>query len=351
MTVLVALGTHAAMTEAQLARHLGYPAGDLAARYPGMTVLNHEWEKTETFVSLGVISGDRVAELSEGRLRESVDVRLNRAVVEHDVALVVGPVFPHEVVGFSGGNKYFFPGVAGQEIIDLSHWLGALISSADIIGTRGTTPVRALIDEAAALIPAEKLALCVVAQSGSGALHAAAFGDPRAAWAAAAEVSAETHVCYLDEPVRRVLSVIPEKYDDIWTAAKGFYKLEPVVADGGEVILYAPHITEISAMHPEINEIGYHCRDYFVRQWHRFKHLHWGVLAHSTHLRGAGTYDEVHGERCRLRVTLATGIPEDVVRAANLDYLDPAAVDLDAFRSDGETFVVPEAGEVLFRLR
>src|SRR3954449_11475099 len=217
MTALIALGTHAPMTEAQLARHLGYPAGDLAARYPGLDVRNHDWADPETFVSLGVIAAERIAELSEGRLSESVDVRLNRAVAEHDVALVVGPVFPHEVVGFSGGNKYFFPGVAGQEIIDLSHWLGALITSADIIGTLGTTPVRALIDEAAALIPAETLALCVVAQSGTGDLHAAAFGEPRAAWAAAAAVSAETHVRYLDAPVRRVLAVIPEKYDDMWT--------------------------------------------------------------------------------------------------------------------------------------
>jgi nickel-dependent lactate racemase len=348
LTVLIALGTHAPMTEAQLARHLG---GDPAERYPGTTVLNHEWADPETFVSLGVIPAERVAELSEGRLAESVDVRLNRAVVEHDVALVVGPVFPHEVVGFSGGNKYFFPGVAGQEIIDLSHWLGALITSADIIGTRGTTPVRALIDEAAALVPAATLALCVVARSGSGALHAATFGEPRAAWAAAAEVSAQTHVRYLDAPVRRVLAVIPEKYDDMWTAAKGFYKLEPVVADGGEVVVYAPHITRISAMHPEIEEIGYHCRDWFLGQWERYRHLHWGVLAHSTHLRGAGTWDPVQGERCRVRVTLATGIPEDVVRRAALDYLDPASVDVEACRADGETFVVPEAGEVLFRLR
>ena len=200
VTALVALGTHAPMSETQLARHLGYPAGDLAARYPGMELRNHEWADPATFVSLGVIPESRVAELSDGLLRESVDVRLNRAVVEHDVALVVGPVFPHEVVGFSGGNKYFFPGVAGQEIIDLSHWLGALITSADIIGTHGVTAVRALIDEAAALIPARTLALCVVAQSGSGALHAATFGEPRAAWAAAAAVSAETHVRYLDAP-------------------------------------------------------------------------------------------------------------------------------------------------------
>jgi nickel-dependent lactate racemase len=351
MTALVALGTHAPMGEAQLARHLGAPAGGIADRYPGLTVLNHEWDDPATFVSVGTIPAARVAELSGGRLAEAVDVRLNRAVVEHDVALVVGPVFPHEVVGFSGGTKYFFPGVAGQEIIDLSHWLGALITSAEIIGTRGTTPVRALIDEAAELVPAEKLALCVVVRSGGTALHAAAFGEPRAAWAAAADVSAQAHVRYLDAPVRRVLSLVPEKYADMWTAAKGFYKVEPVVADGGEVVIYAPHITRISAMHPEIEQIGYHCRDYFVGQWDRFRHLHRGVLAHSTHLRGAGTWDEQHGERCRLRVTLATGIPEDVVRGADLGYLDPAAVDVDAFRADGGTLVVPDAGEVLFRLR
>lgn len=351
LTVLIALGTHAAMDEAQLARHLGYPEGGLEDRYPGMTVLNHEWWKPEAFASLGTISADRIGELSGGLLHHAVDVRLNRAVVDHDVALVVGPVFPHEVVGFSGGNKYFFPGVAGADIIDLSHWLGALITSAGIIGTRGITPVRALINEAAALIPGRRLALCVVAQSGSGALHSASFGTPEDAWDAAADVSAQTHVRYLDAPVRRVVSVMPEKYEDIWTAAKGFYKLEPVVADGGEVILYAPHVTTISEMHPEIAEIGYHCRDYFTQQWDRFKDLHWGVLAHSTHLRGAGTYDAEHGERLRVTVTLATAIPEDVVRGANLNYLDPASMDLAAYESDPDTFVVPQAGEVLYRLR
>jgi nickel-dependent lactate racemase len=351
LTALVALGTHAAMGKRELAAHLGYDAGNAAGTYPDLHVMNHEWWDPETFVSLGTISADRIGELSGGLMRESVDVRLNRAVVDNDVAVVVGPVFPHEVVGFSGGNKYFFPGVAGQEVIDLSHWLGALITSADMIGTRGVTPVRALINEAASLIPSETLSLCLVAQSGTGDLHAATFGDPQSAWAAAAEVSAETHIRYLESPVKRVLSVMPTKYADIWTAAKGFYKLEPVVADGGEVILFAPHVKEISQMHPEINEIGYHCRDYFVKQWDRFNHLHWGVLAHSTHLRGAGTYDGEHGERCRVTVTLATGIPEETVRAANLNYIDPAEVDIAAYEQDPETFVVPNAGEILFRLR
>ena len=348
VTVLVALGTHAPMDDAALRAHLG---GDPAVRYPGFAVRNHEWWEPSAFAALGTIGADRVAELSQGRLRQAVPVAVNRAVVEHDVALVIGPVFPHEVVGFSGGNKYFFPGVAAQEIIDFSHWLGALITSADIIGTRGTTPVRALIDEAAALIPARRLALCLVVRSGTGELHAASFGAPEAAWAACADVSAQTHVRYLDAPVRRVLSIIPTKYDDMWTGAKGFYKVEPVVADGGQVVLYAPHITRLAAMHPAIEEIGYHCRDYFLKQWDRFSHHHWGDLAHSTHLRGAGTWDPVHGERGRVTVTLATGIDERVVRAANLDWLDPAGVDVDAYAADPATLVVPQAGEVLFRLR
>ena len=356
MTVLVALGTHAAMSEEALAAHLGYDERGLEATYPGMTVLNHEWWNPETFADLGTIPAARIRDLSEGRLDVDVPVHLNRAVVEHDIALVVGPVLPHEVVGISGGNKYLFPVVAGQDIIDISHWLGALITSAEIIGTTAQTPVRALIDEGASLIPADRIAFCVVGAAesdhGSPALHSVSFGDTISSWTAAAQICAESHVTYLDAPVPRVLSLVPAMYADIWTGAKGFYKLEPVVADGGEVILYAPHITQISAMHPEIAEIGYHCRDYFVKQWDRFKHLHWGVLAHSTHLRGAGTYDASTGEeRLRVQVTLATGIPEQVCREANLGYLDPDTVEVAAFVADPETLVVPNAGEVLFRLR
>jgi len=195
------------------------------------------------------------------------------------------------------------------------------------------------------------VAVLGVRQSGTHDLHAVAFGTTETAWAAAAQVSAEVHVRYLDAPVKRVVSIIPEKYEDIWTAAKGFYKLEPVVADGGEVILYAPHVKEISFTHQEIYEIGYHCRDYFVKQWDRFSGVHWGVLAHSTHLRGAGTYDDVNGEHCRVDVTLVTGIPEEKVRGANLGYIAAEDFDLAAYEADPETMVVPNAGETLFRLR
>jgi nickel-dependent lactate racemase len=364
LTVLIALGTHGAMSESALAAHLGYPPGELAGRYPGMRVLNHRWEDPAALSTIGVIDAARMTELSGGLLRREVPVRINREVLSHDVALVVGPVFPHEVVGFSGGNKYFFPGVSGPEMIDLSHWLGALITSASIIGTLGVTPVRALINAAASMIPVRRLAFCVVVAGGSGgssprastgadhdSLCSVSFGVPEEAWAAAAEVSAQTHIRYLDAPVRRVLSILPARYDEIWTGAKGFYKVEPVVADGGQVVIYAPHITELASTHPDLLKIGYHCRDFFIKQWDTYGRYHLADLAHSTHLRGAGTYDPDQGERLRVTVTLATGIPEAVVRSVNLDYLDPAQLDLDAWADDPGTLVVPDAGEHLYRLR
>jgi nickel-dependent lactate racemase len=159
----------------------------------------------------------------------------------------------------------------------------------------------------------------------------------------------------VDHPYRQVLSIMPEMYDDIWTAAKGMYKLEPVVADGGEVIIYAPHITEISYTHGRvIDEIGYHVRDYFVKQWERFKDYPWGVLAHSTHLRGIGTYEN-GVERPRIQVTLATGIPRERCERVNLGYRDPATIDpqewMERAREDEDLLVVPHAGEMLYRLR
>ena len=355
-TAVIALGTHAYMEADEVDRWFGV-GGDgqpatLAEAYPGLTVVNHEWADPDMLVEVGTIPADRIRELSEGLLDSDAPIVINRHVVESDVAIVIGPVFPHEVVGMSGGNKYFIPGVASQEFIDMTHWVGALITSHEIIGTTGITPVRAMINEGARLIPTQRLALCCVVQSGTGELEAAAFGTAEDAWASAAAIAARTHVTYVEEPFHRVVSVMPTRYDDIWTAAKGFYKLEPAMVDGGEVVIYAPHVTEVSETHDEIYEIGYHCRDYFVKQWDRFKHIHWGVLAHSTHLRGQGTYDAETGEEhLRVRVTLATQIPREVCESVNLGYLDPDSVDLDALAGDPGTVVVPNAGEILYRLR
>ncbi len=355
---LVALGTHPPLSDAQLLRLVGLSVEERAAHYADIGLLNHAWQDPAALTTLGVLSEAEIAELSGGRLRMEVPVRLNRRVLDYDQLLVCGPVFPHEVVGFSGGNKYFFPGIAGAEVIDFTHWLGALITSYTLIGT-ADTPVRAVIDRAAALIPRERFALCSVIAPGEDhttpPVAGLFFGPPEVAWRQAAALSAQTHVRYVERPFRRVLSVLPEMYDEIWVGAKGMYKLEPVVADGGEVILYAPHLREISVTHgARIREVGYHVRDYFVKQWERFKHVPWGVLAHSTHLRGIGTYDADTGmEQPRIQVTLATGIPEDVCRAVNLGYRDPAGLDPARWQAeaDPDTLVVPRAGEFLYRLR
>jgi hypothetical protein len=148
-----------------------------------------------------------------------------------------------------------------------------------------------------------------------------------------------------------VVSVVATRYTDLWTAAKGVYKTEPVVADGGQIILYAPHVRELSASHGEqIARIGYHCRDYFTAQWPRFAAEPWGVLAHSTHVRGAGTWSPTGGEQCRTTVTLATGIDPETVRAVGLDYLDPATVDPIALGAQPDTLLLENAGEILYRL-
>jgi len=351
---LVALGTHPAMDDAALSQLLGREVK--GGRAGDSRVFNHRWDLPETFVTLGTISASEVAAATGGRLEMNVPVRLNRLVAEpdgdspYDRIIVCGPVFPHEVAGFSGGNKYFVPGVAGPEVIDVTHWVGALLTSRGIIGVRDT-PVRRLIDRAASFVPTPSLLIALVMHG--QALQGVFVGDMEEAWRAATELSAELDIIVVERPFKRVLSVMPEMYDDLWTGAKGMYKLEPAIADGGEVVIYAPHITEVSYVHGHhLDEVGYHVRDYFLAQWDRFKHIPWGVLAHSTHLRGDGTF--VDGvEKPRIRVTLATGIPKERCERIGLGYMDPDSVVFSEWegREDEDILLVPRAGEKLYRVK
>jgi len=357
---LVALGTHQPMDDAALSQLVGVEVRDgqagpshphsHTATLPHSRIFNHRWDLPETFVTQGILPADEVEMLSEGRLSLDVPVRLNRMTLEYDQLLVCGPVFPHEVVGFSGGNKYFCPGIAGPEIINVTHWLGALMTSMAIIGV-ADTPVRRMIDRAASFIPTPRLCFALVMHGES--LHGLYVGSMEEAWRAATALSAQLGIVYVERSFQRVLAVMPEMYDDLWTAAKGMYKMEPAIADGGEVVIYAPHITEVSYTHGRlIDEIGYHVRDYFVKQWDRFKEYPWGVLAHSTHLRGAGAYEN-GVEHSRIRVTLATGIPRERCERIGLGYLDPATVDPEewAGREEEEILLVRRAGEMLYRVR
>ncbi len=347
---LVALGTHPPMDDAQLSKLVGRAVvnGQVGKSH----IYNHGWGDPKNLRTIGTISAGDIREITGGLMAQEVPVTLNKLILDYDQLIVCGPVFPHEVVGFSGGTKYFFPGIAGPEIINFTHWLGAVITNYKVIGS-GYTPVRAVIDRAAAFI--DRPAACfglVVTHPGLAGLY---FGSPSEAWEAASALSAQKHIVYVDKPFRRVLSVMPEMYDDLWTAAKGMYKMEPAVADGGEVVIYAPHITEVSYTHGKlIDEIGYHCRDYFMKQWDKFKHYPGGVLAHSTHVKGLGQYDPVTGiETPRIQVTLATGIPPERCRRINLGYLDPSSVNLQEWRGREAQgiLVVPRAGEMLYRVR
>jgi hypothetical protein len=109
----------------------------------------------------------------------------------------------------------------------------------------------------------------------------------------------------------------------------------------------------VSITHGEaIYKVGYHPLAYFLGQWQRFEHEPLAVLAHSSHVKGAGTYDAGSGgEHPRIDVKLATALPPEDCRQLNLGYVDPASIDLAALASEEGTLVVPRSGEVLFRVK
>lgn len=348
---VVALGTHPPLEETQIERLVGMPAAERKARYPRVSILNHEWGARGALKKIGALSGTEVADLTGGLLAEDVDIVLNRRVLEdYDLILICGPVFPHEVVGFSGGNKYLFPGVSGDAFLQFFHWLGAIITNPRVNGNQWT-PVREVIDRAARLISTPRRALCYVAEGSR--LASIAFGEPEEAWCAAVEVSRQRHIRYVDRPFRKVLAEAPAMYDDLWVGGKCMYKLEPALADGAELVIYAPHIGEVSHVHGRVlDEIGYHVRDYFVAQWDRFRNYPWGIVAHSTHVRGIGAFEDGQ-EKPRVTVTLATGIPESRCRRICLGYRDPASIRREDWmdQEDQGILYVPHAGETLYRLK
>ncbi|MCC6819573.1 MAG: DUF2088 domain-containing protein [Verrucomicrobia subdivision 3 bacterium] len=351
LDVLTALGTHPPMSEAAICERLEISLAERRAQFGRVRFFNHEWDNPAALREIGTLSRAEVSELTGGLFALDVPVEINRLVFDYDQVIIVGPVFPHEVVGFSGGNKYLFPGVGGPKILNFFHWLGAVVTNPMIIGNKWT-PVRKVVDRAGALVSVSKRCFAMVVAPDKS-LAGLFFGTPETAWDAASELSKQVHIIYKAKPFQTVLSQMPPMDDDLWVAGKGMYKLEPVVADGGELIIYAPHVHDISVTHGKIIEaIGYHCRDYFLKQWDQFKHYPWGILAHSTHVRGIGAFEN-GVEKCRIQVTLATGIPEPVCKQINLGYRDPRTLRVEDFanrEAEGVLFV-PKAGEMLYHLQ
>jgi nickel-dependent lactate racemase len=352
LNFMVALGTHPGLSEEALNQLFGVTPEERLTTFRHIRLLNHAWDNPATLTTLGTMDKDEIKQLAginwHASLPDEVPIRINKAVLKHDHVIILGPTFPHEVVGMSGGAKYLFPGVSGPEMINATHWLGAL---AGVVGTIGIkdTPVRAMINAAASRIKTPITLVAMVMEDHD--LSGMFIGDMVEAWSQAADLSAEKNIRWCGRPFQRVLSCAPPMYDELWTAAKAMYKTEPVVAPGGEVIIHAPHLDTVSHVHGQyIYEIGYHILPYFLRDWERFKHIPLGVLAHSTHLRGSGVMEN-GVEKPNVRVTLASKIPPEDCARLNLGYLDPAKINIKDFqdREDEGILYVPRAGEILFR--
>ncbi|HNX26546.1 MAG TPA: lactate racemase domain-containing protein [Phycisphaerae bacterium] len=351
--LLIALGTHTAMTDEQIDRLLGVEPGRRGEVFPDVNVFNHEWKNPESLRTIGGFTRDEVLDYLPADCEifaRDIDVSVNVRLFDYDKVLICGPVFPHEVVGFSGGAKYFFPGVCGEELLNFFHWLGALITIPKMIGIKDT-PVRRMLHAACDMINVEKYALCMVVKGED--LAGIYFDDVKSSWSAAADLSDKLHILYTDRAYDSILSRAPLMYDELWTGGKCMYKMECVVADGGELIIYAPHIHEIAVTHGRIiEEVGYHSLPFFINQWERYKDYPWGVLAHSTHVRGIGKW--INGREVpRVTVTLATGIPEETCRRIGMNYRNPASIDISQWQgheSEGKLYV-PKAGEMLYRLK
>ena len=349
--VLIALGTHQPMSEAAICKRLDISESERREKYGRVKFFNHAWNDPRQLKDIGTISADEISKLTNGLFAMDVPVSVNKMVFDYGQIIIVGPVFPHEVVGFSGGNKYLFPGVSGPDVLNFFHWLGAVVTNPMIIGNKWT-PVRKVVDRAASMVKVDKLCFAMVVAPNKD-LVGLFSGTPETAWDNASELSRKVHITYKDKPFHTILSCAPPMYEEIWTAGKCMYKLEPVLADGGEIIIYAPHINEVCVSHgSHIEQIGYHCRDYFLQQWGKFKDVPWSVLAHSAHVRGIGTM--ANGvEKCRAQVTLATQIPPERCKQINLGYRDPKTICIADFanREDEGVLLVPKAGEMLFQLK
>jgi nickel-dependent lactate racemase len=345
---LVAQGTHPPMSAAQKLSKIG------SADFRG-SLFDHRWDDPDELITLGELSADTVRELTGGLIDNAVPVSINKLLAPgiYDTVLVFGATVPHEVAGFAGGAKYFFPGVAGPELTHTTHWLGALAGIENIIG-QVETPTRRLIEAAADLIPARIISLNTVVSRNEGALvtYALFTGDIREAFRRAAEVSRRVHIRYTGRKYKRVIALLDPHYDELWVGGKASYKLGAIIEEGGELIIYAPHLTKLSETHGAlIEKYGYapleSVRDMLGVSQELRENL--CIAAHLAHVAYAGRLDQ-HGKVVpRYQITMATGLDEETCRRVNLGYLDYRTLDYEAMRSDPNTLVVADAGRDLYQ--
>lgn len=357
---LNAAGTHRKMTEKEFLQKLGIDKKENFINF-----YNHEFDKPENLITVGKISSAFVRKKTNGQLDESIQVYVNKQIFKnYDLIIAISGTAPHEATGFSGGLKIFFPGISESHMIDLFHWASALVGIPEIIG-KVDNVARDILNEGASylfknlrttvisfnMVSIEENSKCIPI----GLYNGIGFNGFINAYEAASSKSSKFHLKFIDRPLKQVVQVIPEYYDEIWTAAKGSYKLQRpgVMAECGEIILYAPHINYFhsnKSMNNDIQKVGYHCRDYIKNYLLKYPGYCKNSAAHLMNVIGPGVYNvKKNKEKLYFKLTLSTSIPKDVCKAVCLGYRDPKTIRKEDFMEQGKLWI-EDGGKYLYDL-
>ena len=353
-------GTHRAMTIEEIRSKLGLPN-----RINFTHFYNHEYNDPQQLITVGEISAAFVAEKTKGELSQSIPVVVNKLVVaDYDLIITLGGTLPHEAAGYAGGLKVFFPGISGPEVIDLLHWAAVLIGIPQIIGTVDN-PAREVINQGSSYIfdqiKASTISFNMVFEEEhkvipKGLYIGVGYNGFIEAYKQASRVSSQLHVIYLDAPLKVAVQVIDKSYDEIWTAGKGSYKLQSpgVIAKGGEIIIYAPHINCFHSrwkMNLALKQIGYHCKDYVKEYLKSNPDFSKNIAAHVINVRGTGSFDVNSGkEEFDFKVTLATGISKEICESVGLGYRNPDSIQREDFIRPGKLWI-ENGGKYLYKIK
>ena len=351
---LVAQGTHSPMTD----HEKRIKVGAQNAQIKGLgQIFDHEWANPQKLTSIGKLEDTKVKEITGGLLDKPINLTVNHllATGQYDSIVIFGTTMPHEVAGFSGGAKYFFPGVAGPELTHATHWLGALASIEKVIG-RIETPTRHLFEAAADFIPARVITLNSVVSRDHTRLRTYGLfcGDFRQAIRKAADVSKHVHIKYTGRKYRRVVALLDEHLEDMWVGGKASYRLGPVIEEGGELIIYAPHLHSISDVHGKlIRKYGYHplerIRELVAQSGELQENL--CVAAHLAHVSFAGRKTADGSVVPRYKITLSSALPAEDCLEVNFGHLDPKEFKRENYQGDPDTLIVEDAGRDLYLVK
>lgn len=354
LDALIAQGTHSLMNDAEKLAKIGAKS---LAKIPNLgQIFDHGWNRPEQLVFIGELSAEKVREVTAGLFNESIPLTVNHLLApgKYDFVLIFGATVPHEVAGFAGGAKYFFPGVSGAELTHKTHWLAALATIEKIIG-RIETPTRHLIEAAADFIPAKIISFTsVVSRNAENRLqtHALFAGDFRLALRQAAEISRKIHIKYTGRKYKRVVALLDEHYEELWLGGKASYRLGAIIEEGGELIIFAPHLRCISETHgADIEKFGGYAplekiKELVARSGELQANL--CVAAHLAHVAFAGRSDEKGEIQTRFKITLASQVDAEMCRRVKLGFLDFQQFQLSNYENDSDTLIVERAGRDLY---